>query len=526
MFKVGSHIGEYEVVARLKSGGMATLYLGRRGGAAGFARYVAIKVVHPHLAVDDTFVSMFIDEAKLCARIAHPNVVHVEELGTTEGTYFLVMEYVNGCSLAQLLRSLAVRQRGLSPELAVHIAARIADGLHAAHETTDDAGKPLGVVHRDVSPQNILLAYKGHVKLIDFGVAKAEGRAAATTTRSLKGKLRYMSPEQAYGRDVDRRADVYALGIILWEMLTMRRLFQSENDFALLDEVREPKIVPPSTHVSGISKALDDAIMKALSVVPSDRFATAQDFRRALTDAVPAALAIEAGNVAELLGVLMADEIQKERRELPESISEVLRLDAPPERLASSISGVVITGVKHDDEVLKTMTTVMPDITFEDDDGKPASPPPAIIHAALDRSEFEARRRWIPRAWLAAGIVSVGAASYIALTNLDADGRAHDGSSTEPTPPLVPARAAGDAAAAPDAGSPSDDSGARGEPDAGLDAGATVHDASRDDGIRRSNRPRTAVLPDTTATPDAGPRRRNPQTKIIDGVPIVPDFEI
>ncbi len=180
VLRVGESVGGYEIVAKLRSGGMAALFLGRREGAAGFRRHVAIKVVHEHLAGDADFVRMFVDEALLSARIQHPNVVHVEELGEENGAHFLVMEYVHGVSLAQLLVALGARKRRLTVDLAVFIAMGAAAGLHAAHELRGDDGRPLGVVHRDVSPQNVLLARDGHVKLSDFGVAMSRGRATQT----------------------------------------------------------------------------------------------------------------------------------------------------------------------------------------------------------------------------------------------------------------------------------------------------------------------------------------------------------
>ena len=337
MLDVGKRVGSYDLVARLKAGGMATLFLGRRAGPAGFARHVAIKVVHPHLATDTSFVRMFLDEAKLCSRIQHPNVVHVEELGDADGTYFLVMEYVHGCSLSQLLRALAARKRRLSPELAVYLAMRVADGLHAAHEATGAEG-PLGVVHRDVSPQNILLAYKGYVKLIDFGIAKSKGRAQQTTTRSLKGKIRYMAPEQAYGRDVDRRTDVYALGVVLWEMLAMQRLFDAADDFALLDLVREPKIRPPSEVAPDITPALDRVVLHALQPDIDRRPATAFEFRQELAEAVPDALALDTPHLAQLLADVMSHEIASSARELPESVSAVLTADGLVARTTSTLT--------------------------------------------------------------------------------------------------------------------------------------------------------------------------------------------
>ena len=331
---VGSRIRDYEIIARLKAGGMATLFLARRGGAAGFSRHVAIKVVHPHLAEDQGFIRMFIDEALLSARIQHPNVVHVEELGEDNGTYFLAMEYVHGSALSTLLGSLAKLERRLSPDLAVWIAMRLADGLHAAHELRGDAGEPLGVVHRDVSPQNVILSMTGHVKLIDFGIAKASSSSAKKTeTGSLKGKLRYMAPEQAYGAAVDRRTDIYALGIVLWEMLTMHRMFTGANDLQILDQVRAPKIQAPSQLAVDVSPALDRVVLSALAADPALRPQTAQDFRRMLGEAVPAANNVDAGRVSEVLEAVLGERLEARRAALPESLSGVAlpKTDAVPE---------------------------------------------------------------------------------------------------------------------------------------------------------------------------------------------------
>jgi serine/threonine-protein kinase len=322
---VGSRIRDYEIIARLKAGGMATLFLARRLGAAGFSRHVAIKVVHPHLAEDQGFIRMFIDEALLSARIQHPNVVHVEELGEDHGTYFLAMEYVHGSALSTLLGSLAKLDRRMSPDLAVWIAMRIADGLHAAHELRDDAGKPLGVVHRDVSPQNVILSMSGNVKLIDFGIAKAASSTGKKTeTGSLKGKLRYMSPEQAYGREVDRRTDIYALAIVLWEMLTMHRMFSGANDLQILDQVRAPKIIPPSQLAADVTPELDRVLLTALAADVNARPQTAQDFRRMLGEAYPIANNVDAGRVSEVLEAVLGERLEQRRQALPESVSGII----------------------------------------------------------------------------------------------------------------------------------------------------------------------------------------------------------
>ncbi len=349
VLRVGETVGPYEILARLKAGGMATLFVGQKRGAAGFSRHVAIKVVHEHLASDQEFVRMFVDEALLQARIHHPNVVHVEELGETPSldgspVHYLVMEYVYGCSLSQLLDSLARRNRRLSPELAVHIAIQTLAGLHAAHELKDASGANLGVVHRDVSPQNVLLAYEGHVKLIDFGVAKARNRSQQTTGASIKGKIRYMPPEQAMGLSaIDRRADVYALGIILWEMLALRKLFGAKDDLQLLESVRNPKIVPPSRLSKDVPPEIDRVVMKALSPRPEDRWASAQEFRRALAEVMPKAMLLDASHVADLLVAVMADQMQKDREALPSQLSAVVANDARRESVQA-------------DEAIHTMT--------------------------------------------------------------------------------------------------------------------------------------------------------------------------
>jgi serine/threonine-protein kinase len=309
----GTRIGEYEIVAPLRAGGMASLYLARRAGAAGFSKPVAIKVIHTHLARDPAFVEMFLDEARLSARIQDPNVVHVEDLGEADGMFYLAMEYVLGVSLASLLARHVQGDQQLDPALAVAIAMRVADGLHAAHELRDEHGASLEVVHRDVSPQNVLVSEAGHVKLIDFGVARARGRLQETEAGALKGKVRYMSPEQAYGRPIDRRTDVYALGIVLWEMLTMRRLIEGANDIEALELARAPRVVPPTRHRPGLPPDLDHVVVTALARDADARYATAQAFRRALAGAMPAALRVEPSDLAALLESLFARQLAKER---------------------------------------------------------------------------------------------------------------------------------------------------------------------------------------------------------------------
>ncbi len=285
---------------------MGVLYLARRSGTSGFSRPVAIKVIHDHLAANKRFCRMFIDEAKLSARIDDPNVVRVEEFGQSEGRYYLVMEYVHGASLAQTIAVL--RKRGGIPiEHAVAIAMQIASGLHGAHEATDEDGTPLGIVHRDVSPHNVIVSFKGYVRVIDFGIAKAKQVGGQTKTGSLRGKLAYMPPEQARSaRTVDRRADLYGVGLILWEMLTFRRVFDADTDIAILNQIRSPEIVPPSKLAPAVPRVLDEIVMRTLANEPKDRPATGADLKRALAEAVPAAARVTAGDLAELMSKVRA----------------------------------------------------------------------------------------------------------------------------------------------------------------------------------------------------------------------------
>ena len=323
MVGIGSTLGGYELLAKLGRGGFASLYVGQKRGPGGFRRLAAVKVVHPHLAAENKFRLMFIDEARLNTRVAHPNIVRVEDFGEEAGTLYMVMEYVHGCSLAELLQTLSAEGRRPSVPLAVHILMEMADALHAAHEARDEAGKPWNIVHRDVSPQNVLLSYSGYCKLIDFGIAKARYRAQVTKTGGVKGKLRYMAPEQATGGEVDRRLDIYALGVVAWELLTMRRAFKADNPLALLAKIRNPDI-PRVSELADVPSAVDDVIAAAMSVDPGDRPGTARDLRRALAEACPEALRMEHVDLADLLSVAMQDHRHRQQEHLPSDLSASL----------------------------------------------------------------------------------------------------------------------------------------------------------------------------------------------------------
>lgn len=298
-------LGGFELIERVASGGMASLYLARRAGARGFVKPVAVKVVHGHLAEDMEFVQMFVDEANICSRLSHPNIVHVEELGEENGHLYLVMEFVEGVPLRALLNDARRRNTPMPLALAVHVIANAADGLHYAHEARGDGDEPLHVVHRDVSPTNLLLSRSGHVKLIDFGVAKSSDQVHQTTTRKLKGKVAYMSPEQVRYEAIDRRSDIYSLGVVLWEVLANRRAFRAKDEVALVQEVLSRPLPPIDAVRDDLPERLVNALCRATARDPEARFETAQEFRRALMSAVPEAVHVQDSDVAEVVRRVM-----------------------------------------------------------------------------------------------------------------------------------------------------------------------------------------------------------------------------
>ena len=280
----GTRLGRYEILTTIAQGGMATVYLGRALGAAGFQRLVAIKCLHPHVASDDQFVDMFMDEARLAARIRHPNVVPTLDLENGDDGLFLVMEYVEGDGLLGLLRASAKAGQAIPPMIAVRVMLDVLHGLQAAHELTGDRGEPLRIVHRDVSPHNILVGTDGIARITDFGIARAESRVTHTREGQIKGKLSYMAPEQTSGDEVDRRADLFSAGIVLWECLAARRLFKGETDAEVLRNLLEAP-VPLLAEQNGLPPAIDAVLAKALARNPAERWPTAAAFAEALEDA-------------------------------------------------------------------------------------------------------------------------------------------------------------------------------------------------------------------------------------------------
>jgi serine/threonine-protein kinase len=357
--------GRYALHDAIASGGMATVHLGRMATTAGVARTVAIKRMHPHLIAEAEFSSMFLDEARLAMRIQHPNVVGTFDVVATETELLLVMDFVLGESLDRLLRK--ARATGRAPPVRVicSVLAGVLAGLHAAHEARDESGAPLDIVHRDVSPQNVLVGVDGVPRVVDFGVAKAAGRLHTTEEGRIKGKLAYMAPEQLAMAKLDRRVDIFAAAAVLWEGLAGQRLFGADSPGATVANVLDKQISPPSVHNPDVPAAVDAIVLRGLSRHPDLRFATAREMAIALEQASPPATSREIGEWVQ--------------REAMESVTARAALVADVEsRSASPSSGV-------QERVAGRVEAASSDVVTESSVAQPAS-------ASSARG---ASRRWV-----------------------------------------------------------------------------------------------------------------------------------
>jgi eukaryotic-like serine/threonine-protein kinase len=308
-------LGRYVLFDEIASGGMASVHLGRLVGPGGFLRTVAIKRLHPHLAKDPEFVAMFLDEARLAARIRHPNVVPTLDVVAQRGEVLLVMEYVHGESLSRLWRLMRERESCLPLPIVCAVMGNVLSGLHAAHEAMSDQGLPLGIVHRDVSPQNVLVGVDGVARVLDFGVAKAALRYQSTQEGRLKGKLAYMAPEQIELREVDRRSDVFAASTVFWEALTGARLFDTSQPAATIAKIMNPETPAPSSLVSTVPRVLDEIVLRGLERDPARRFASALEMAKALEVSVRGASARE---VSEWLEAIAPEAITQRAKRVAE----------------------------------------------------------------------------------------------------------------------------------------------------------------------------------------------------------------
>jgi serine/threonine-protein kinase len=283
------------------------------GGTDGFSKLVVVKRLLQNLVGDKEFVEMFLDEARINARLSHSNIVQVLDLGEADGQYFMTMEYVTGLSVAQVGRMAAQRLGEVPQGVACGMVAQACAGLHSAHETTLPDGSNMGIIHRDVSPQNLILTYEGFVKVLDFGIAKAEGRATQTKAGTVKGKFAYMSPEQCTGEGIDRRTDIFALGIILFELCTSRRLFKRPNAFETYEAIIKGDIPDPASVSPAVTPQISAVIMKALARKKEDRFPTAEAMQEALEHAMrKSQIRGKSTDLARFLEQHFADQIKEQ----------------------------------------------------------------------------------------------------------------------------------------------------------------------------------------------------------------------
>lgn len=342
-------IGRYAIYDEIASGGMAVVHLGRMLGQAGFSRTVAIKRLHPQFAKDRNFVAMFLDEARLSVRVQHPNVVAPLDVLVADGEVLVVMEYVAGDTLSRLQRSQEAKEHPPSPSIVVAIMTNTLYGLHAAHEAVGEDGTSLFIVHRDVSPQNIMVGTNGIARVLDFGVAKATVRSHCTANGEVKGKLAYMAPEQIEGKSLDRRTDIFAAGVVAWESLTRRRLFSADEAAETIARILRGRVPSIAKYAKDVPPGLDEAVRKAIHPNPAERFQTAREFAIALERACTPASPSEVGDWVKSVGgddlVVRAERVAaietKSSSSLirplqpPPRISEAIPIHVPPPRASS-----------------------------------------------------------------------------------------------------------------------------------------------------------------------------------------------
>ena len=343
--------GRYTLIRRLATGGMAEVYLGTASGRSGFEKPVAIKRVHPHFTGRGDSTPRLLEEAKLSVDLCHPNIVRTLDIGRDDGADFIVMEHVDGYDAQHVLESLRREGRRLPVDLAVYIIEQVCRGLHHAHGLRDAHGELAGIVHRDVSPQNVLLSFAGEVKLADFGIAKTNARRTDPEARVIKGKYFYMSPEQARAQALDHRSDVFSAGVVLWELLVGKRLHDAPDVPSLLESVRRADVPPPSSIRDEVPEAVDGIVARATAPLPNERFEDAE----AMADAAERYLAGRPSVRPSDIGALLA--------ELPEP--RVVTVPPPEPNVPHTRDRVLTVSVNEG------ATPTEPPLRYDLDDGRP-----------------------------------------------------------------------------------------------------------------------------------------------------------
>jgi serine/threonine protein kinase len=371
--EVGSAASSYEILAKLATGGMAEIFLARGASTGGLERYVVLKRILRHRAHDQAFVRMFLDEARLAAQLQHPNIAQVYDIGKLGDSYFFTMEYVHGETVRALLQRSHALRAPIPIGSVLVIAAGAASGLHHAHERNGLDGKPLGIVHRDVSPSNLMASYEGGVKVVDFGVAKAAHRSQETRSGTVKGKISYLSPEQCRGGSVDRRSDLFSLGIVLWEMLTTERLYKRATDFEAMAAIVSEPVPPPSSRRPDVPRELDALVLQLLSKDPAERFQSADHVHEAIESvAVRVGSALSSAGLARYLRELFGQR--------PEPWIEMQSRDAHPEVFTVTSEPIPADLTSRPLDALESQLGAVPDLSDDAASESDASEQPVPMY--------------------------------------------------------------------------------------------------------------------------------------------------
>jgi len=475
--------GRYFLVDRIAVGGMAEVYRAVTQGVEGFRRTFVVKRILADKAKSSTFIRMFIDEARICAALHHPNVVQVYDFGSVDGSYFLAMEYLQGKDLSSLMRVLRAAKTAVPPGLAAFIAREAAVGLHYAHTLKGPGGQPLGIVHRDVTPSNVMLLFAGGVKVLDFGIAKAATAASEAGEGGgdgVKGKFGYLAPEQARNGEVDGRADVFALGVTMWEMLVGRRLFAGKDEVETLRNVLQKPVPPPSVMRPDVPPALDRIVLRALDRAREKRHQSAEELARDC-DEVLGTLRADSQTLRAFLNDLFAEESSSLSQNIPE-LPEELLADLAPEP----------TGVRPSSRRDRAPSLEIEVVDPTGPHGRTRTPAPPFGVMATDEADLASARPWIARRGRVIGAAIVAAAVLVSLGLARQRHAAPPPAvAAAPAPAPAPSPAPPDPAAAPQAVAPAAPAAApvAAAPDAPpTKAGEATSDKSKGHGGHRRRR--------------------------------------
>ncbi len=366
-------LGRYELLARLATGGMGEIFLARLSGAEGFEKLYVIKRILAHLADDARFRQMLIAEASIASKMSHPNICQVFELGETDGQLYIVMEYLEGISLLPLLRRFSREGNALDLGLVAGVVQQATDAMNYAHELKDRGGENLGIIHRDVTPSNIFLTETGVAKVLDFGIAKARGASTQTQEGTVKGKYAYMAPEQLKGAAIDRRVDIFALGVVVYEMLALRRLFQRKTDYLTFRAVIEQPIPDVRRYRPDLPEGAADALSRALDRDPANRYPTARQFGSALLDGLPGIRPWTQGEISDFVRAYFADEIERRSHQVAGVVQRTAS-GLPNNRKSMPLIVHPDEGVHEDDE-----DDGFPSVETEADGATPWQPRPMPV---------------------------------------------------------------------------------------------------------------------------------------------------